>query len=130
MLDGEPGFRVLLCDGCCCGTDRKHPEVDHGAQRERLIHAARRGGGTARSTGCVGRCAESNVVVVRHRGGRATWLGRVLDHRTQRAVAAWLSAGAPPDGLPGAVQGLVISPAADAGQVVDAVDVVVRVGVS
>ena len=114
MARSTVAFRVLLCDGCCCGTVRKHPTVDHPDQRNRLGHAARAGGGTVRTTGCVDRCAHSNVVVVRHAGGRSTWLGGVLDQPSERAVARWLTAGADPDAIPDDVEPLVIDGRADA----------------
>jgi (2Fe-2S) ferredoxin len=110
MARSCPAFRVLLCDGCCCGTERKHPDVDHAAQRSRLGHAARRGGGSVRTTGCLDRCSESNVIVVRRSDGPTTWLGRVLDQDAERAVAVWLSAGADPDTMSDIVQALVVSP--------------------
>lgn len=109
MASRRPAFRVLLCDGCCCGTLRKHPDVDHAAQRERLGHAARAGGGSVRTTGCVDRCAESNVVVVRHRDGNATWLGRVLGQEVERAMSRWLAAGADRCAVPPDVRPLVLS---------------------
>lgn len=117
MTRSLPAFRVLLCDGCCCGTTRKHPDVDHAAQRERLGHAARAGGGSVRTTGCVDRCADSNVVVVRHRDGSATWLGRVLGQDAERAVSRWLAAGADPVDLPADVRPLVLSTDATTKQV-------------
>lgn len=110
MARSHPAFRVLLCDGCCCGTERKHPDVDHAQQRTRLGHAARQGGGSVRTTGCLDRCSDSNVVVVRRSDGPATWLGRVLDQDAERAVAAWLAAGADPAAMPASVHLLVIDP--------------------
>lgn len=112
MGRSRPAFRVLLCDGCCCGTLRKHPDVDHAAQRDRLGHAARSGGGSVRTTGCLDRCVESNVVVVRHPDGRATWLGRVLDQEAERAVSRWFAAGADPADLPADVMPLLLATAA------------------
>lgn len=110
MARSRPAFRVLLCDGCCCGTERKHPDVDHAAQRSRLGHAARQGGGSVRTTGCLDRCSESNVVVVRRSDGPTTWLGRVLDQDAERAVATWLAGGADPAAMPIAVRALTIDP--------------------
>ena len=108
MARSRPAFRVLLCDGCCCGTERKHPDVDHAQQRTRLGHAARQGGGSVRTTGCLDRCSDSNVVVVRRGDGPTTWLGRVLDQDAERAVAAWLAAGADPDPMSDAVRRLTL----------------------
>jgi (2Fe-2S) ferredoxin len=89
---------VVLCRGCCCGTDGKHPEVDHGAQRRALEAAARRSGARLVVADCLDACDRSNVVVVRPRGRgtpRPVWLGDVLDDERTSAVAAWASAGGP-----------------------------------
>jgi hypothetical protein len=94
------GPRVTVCRGCCCGTARKHPEVDHAGLLARLT-----GGvgatGTVRTSECLGPCAESNVVVVgpsaaaRRVGGRPVWLSGVLDVLVIDAVCAWVRAGGP-----------------------------------
>ena len=39
--------RVLVCRGCCCGTEHEHPDVDHDAQVEALRAVARFGWSTA-----------------------------------------------------------------------------------
>lgn len=84
---------VQACDGCCCGTSRKHPHVDHPGQRERLAAATVAVGGGYRTVGCVGECSFSNVVVVR-RGSRRWWIGHVLDPAVEEALCSWLSGGA------------------------------------
>jgi len=84
---------VTMCRGCCCGTHRKHPTVDHDAQLRRLrdqIGAA----GQVRVSTCLGPCQRSNVAVVtpsptaRRAGARAVWLGWVLDDTTIDAIGA------------------------------------------
>ena len=102
-------FTALVCRGCCCGTERKHPDVDHEAQVEVLAAAARAGGGHCRVVDCIDECWASNVVVVRRSGPHTptVWLGGVLTIEQTAAVADWLSAGA--QGSPShAVQFLII----------------------
>jgi len=102
-------FTVLVCRGCCCGTERKHPDVDHDAQLDALSASARAGGGHCRVVDCVDECWASNVVVVRRSGAHAptAWLGGVLTDEQTRAVADWLSAGAQ-GSPPHAVQSMII----------------------
>ena len=92
--------RVRVCRDCCCGTTRKHPDVDHDGLFERLTRSTS-GAATVDATGCLLACEKSNVVVVqpsraaRHRGARAVWLREVLDADTVDAIAAWVRAGGP-----------------------------------
>jgi hypothetical protein len=81
--------RVLVCRGCCCGTERKHPETDHDAQLAAIAAVAR-----TRVVGCVDECAHSNVVVVRPGDGTSIWLGGILDPATTSALCDWLERGA------------------------------------
>lgn len=90
----RPQFRVHICDGCCCGTERKHPGMDHAAQRAQIAAAAAAGGGAARVVGCMGACHASNLVVVRRPGQRAAWIGGLLDEPSTDALCAWLERGA------------------------------------
>ena len=85
---------VVLCRGCCCGTERKHPDVDHALQGALLRQAAESTGGTLRRTDCLGPCERSNVVVVRPEGARPVWFGRVLDEGATAALVAWVAGGA------------------------------------
>lgn len=94
---------VTVCRGCCCGSLRKHPDVDHRTQVDRLQAAARRSGGRVRVqvSDCLDACEHSNVVVMRpsragrRRGGRPVWLGWVLDEPAVAEVVAWVEAGGP-----------------------------------
>ena len=105
-MSARPRFRVHICDGCCCGTIRKHPDVDHAEQRRRIAAAAERGGGQARVVGCLGECHASNLVVVRRRGRRATWIGSLLDDTSTEHLCEWLADGA--DELPSALRSNVV----------------------
>jgi hypothetical protein len=84
---------VLVCRGCCCGTD-KHPQVDHAAQLEAL-RAAALSHGSARlwEVDCLGPCSSSNVVVVRT-GTARRWFGQMLDPRDTAVLAEWIHSGA------------------------------------
>ncbi|MEM8903362.1 MAG: (2Fe-2S) ferredoxin domain-containing protein, partial [Actinomycetota bacterium] len=84
---------VLVCRGCCCGTERKHPDVDHDAHRERLREAAERAGGRIRTVDCVGPCERSNVVIVR-RGTERHWFGEVNHDDEVERLGEWIAAGA------------------------------------
>lgn len=85
---------VLVCRGCCCGTARKHPDVDHDQQLQAWRDAAARSGAVVRSVGCLGPCSTSNVVVVRSPGASTrTWFGWMLDDGATDAMAAWIAHG-------------------------------------
>ena len=90
--------RVQVCDGCCCGTDRKHGGVDHAGIRERIDAAAVSVGGRSRVVGCVGACEHSNVVIVRPSGISTdrVWIGGVLDDEIVDHLCDWITAGAAP----------------------------------
>ena len=115
--DRSGALTVLLCRGCCCGTARKHPDVDHLAQEQRLAEAAARAGARLAIGGCLDECAHSNVIVLR-RGERdhvdSIWLGGVLDERRTSELCAYLCdgwrEGAP---LPAALAVLVFDPGRD-----------------
>ncbi|MFB7376126.1 (2Fe-2S) ferredoxin domain-containing protein [Kitasatospora purpeofusca] len=91
---------VTVCRGCCCGTQEKHPGVDHAGQYERL-RAAVGDAGRVRAVKCLDTCAHSNVVVVgpssegRAAGGRPVWLGWVLADDMIEEIATWVHSGGP-----------------------------------
>ncbi|MFE4519283.1 (2Fe-2S) ferredoxin domain-containing protein [Kitasatospora sp. NPDC056783] len=91
---------VTVCRGCCCGTEAKHPGVDHAGQYERLRTAVG-SAGRVRAVTCLDVCTQSNVVVVgpsaegRAAGGRPVWLGFVLMDEMIDDIAAWVRAGGP-----------------------------------
>ena len=94
---------VVLCRGCCCGSERRDPHTDHAAQLDWLLQLERAhpDGVTARISDCLGPCARANVLVVRpssagrRRGGRPVWFGSVRDTRILVVVESWLRAGGP-----------------------------------
>jgi hypothetical protein len=105
--------RITVCRGCCCGTARKHPEVDH----DRQLQVLRAGLPTVRVADCLDACEVSNVVVVqpspaaRAAGAKPVWVGSVLDDDAVRGVIAWVDAGGP---------GLAAAPAVVAERIVPA----------
>ncbi|PWV57563.1 hypothetical protein BDW27_102436 [Nocardiopsis sp. L17-MgMaSL7] len=101
-IDGTP-CKLTVCRGCCCGTRKKVPGVDHKAQLARLSaiddHAARRV--PVRTSKCLGICFQANVVVVqpsrqgRAAGGNPVWLGRMTENRLLEALDDWIFDGGP-----------------------------------
>lgn len=87
---------VLLCRGCCCGTEAKHSDVDHADQERVLRQAAERSGGKLVLTRCLGPCERSNVVVVKTVHG-TIWLGGALLPEQTRRVAELVSGVRDPD---------------------------------
>ena len=91
---------VTVCRGCCCGTSKKRPGVDHAARLDALGDllgdAAR-----LRVTDCLGPCERSDVIVVspsptgRRAGGRPVWLGQLNGRHESPAIADWIQAGGP-----------------------------------
>lgn len=95
--------KLTVCRGCCCGTKKKVPGVDHDAQLARLgaidDHSARRV--PVRTSKCLGICFQANVVVVqpsatgRAAGGRPVWLGEMTEDDLLEAVDDWIFEGGP-----------------------------------
>jgi (2Fe-2S) ferredoxin len=105
--------RITVCRGCCCGTERKHPEVDH----DRQLQVLREKLADVRVADCLDACEVSNVVVVqpsraaRNAGAKPVWVGSVLDDDAVRGVIDWVEAGGP---------GLVAPPASVSARIVPA----------
>lgn len=80
---------------------KKHPDVDHRVQLDRLRDVVADRARIREVTDCLGPCENSNVIVVtpsrlaRLFGGRPTWLGRILDDDAVESLAQWLHAGGP-----------------------------------
>ncbi|NYI45843.1 hypothetical protein BJ993_002923 [Nocardioides aromaticivorans] len=97
---GERGPRVRMCRGCCCGTRRKHRDVDHDAIALALGEGL---GDDAEllTVDCLWACDLSNVVVVnpsttaRSGGARPAWVREVNTVERARELAAWVRRGGP-----------------------------------
>jgi (2Fe-2S) ferredoxin len=91
---------ISVCRDCCCGTSRKHPDVDHDLLVRRLEGRVGDRGRVTVST-CLLACDRSNVVVVspsrqgRSAGGSPVWLKHVLSPGVVDAIASWVHAGGP-----------------------------------
>ncbi|GAA1000033.1 (2Fe-2S) ferredoxin domain-containing protein [Nocardiopsis tropica] len=100
--EGRP-CQLTVCRGCCCGTRKKVPGVDHRAQLARLGAIEDHSGRTVpvRTSKCLGICFEADVVVVqpsregRAAGGRPVWLGRVTEDELLEAIDDWIFDGGP-----------------------------------
>ena len=110
----DDGFviSVTVCRGCCCGTERKHPETDHAGQLRQLAEAGVR----VRVADCLDVCQHSNVMVVhpgfalRRQGARVVWLGGVLEPRLVVHIGRWAAQGGPgAAAIPEAVRPFVIA---------------------
>ncbi|MET7419960.1 hypothetical protein [Dactylosporangium sp. NPDC005555] len=88
---------MTVCRDCCCGSPRKHPDVDHAGQVARLRAAL--GQAEVRVSGCLDACERSNIVVVHptpaagRAGARPVWLGYLLDDAVIGDLTAWVEAG-------------------------------------
>ncbi|GAA2155523.1 hypothetical protein FHX52_4039 [Humibacillus xanthopallidus] len=107
---GDGVCTLRVCRDCCCGTQAKHPGVDHEGLLTRLEVDSGDHARVLRSD-CLLACDESNVVVItpspsgRRRGGRPVWVRRVLDDAAVDAIVDWVRAGGPGiSGVPGGVR--------------------------
>lgn len=53
---------ITVCRGCCCGSQAKHPDVDHPGQFHQLRDQT--GASLLRLSDCLDACERSNVMVV------------------------------------------------------------------
>jgi (2Fe-2S) ferredoxin len=105
-----------MCRGCCCGTTRKHPDVDHDGIAEILENTI---GPHAelRRVECLWACELSNVVVVnpaaqaRRQGARPAWFTRVNTLERARDIALWVRQGGPGIADPSEELGVVLTAA-------------------
>lgn len=121
----DPGaVTVLVCRGCCCGTERKHPQVDHLAQLNAIRDTAERARAQVRVTDCLDACDRSNVLVLRRRqrsGTVTVWLGGVLAAHQTSALCDWMAGPRrDPTSLPDGLQELVFEPSESARSCLDA----------
>lgn len=92
--------KVWVCRGCCCGTKKKHPGVDHVGLERQLRAGAQAAGARYEVTGCLGPCGQGNVVVVRSEG-RLRWFRKVNSTDVADAVLSVLTDDDPPAALDG-----------------------------
>jgi hypothetical protein len=96
----ERGPRIRMCRGCCCGTERKHPDVDHDGIAEVLEKDIGPDAETLR-VDCLWACDLSNVVVInpaanaRRLGARPAWIPGVNSVQRARVIAEWVRRGGP-----------------------------------
>lgn len=103
----EAAVSVLVCRGCCCGTERKLPEVDHAGHLDHLRDAiADNPASKLRTVDCLGPCSFANVVVVR-RGTQRWWLGAVNEEEQIAHLGDWLRS--PSSELPSELAALKIN---------------------
>lgn len=93
MSAHDGSLSVLVCRGCCCGTQ---DGPDHDGHLGAIAAATTAAAGRLKVTNCIGPCDRQNVVVVRSRpsGGRwtARYFGAVADAEIG-ALCGWLAAG-------------------------------------
>jgi (2Fe-2S) ferredoxin len=95
------GCTLTVCRDCCCGSRKKHPDVDHDWQLDRLRAELAPAGHRVRTSLCLDVCEQSNVMIVhpspeaRRRGARPVWFGLVLDDVIADDIADWVRAGGP-----------------------------------
>lgn len=90
MSTRDGSLSVLVCRGCCCGTQ---DGIDHDRHLQQLTEVTTANGGDLRVTNCIGPCDRKNVVVVRAREPIARWRSfyfRAVGDDEVAAIAAWL----------------------------------------
>ena len=86
--------KVWVCRGCCCGTRKKHPGVDHKALERAARAGAEAAGVRYEVTDCLGPCGQGNIIVVRT-GGTTRWFRRMLDVESTVALLDAVATDAP-----------------------------------
>ena len=103
-MSARPGTcHIVVCRGCCCGRQRRHPDVDHDGHLKMLRQTRDHTGRTVPIlvSSCLGPCAEGNIVVVhpsaegRRRGTRPIWLGFLNSDAAFGELTDWINAGGP-----------------------------------
>lgn len=93
MTAHPESLSVLVCRGCCCGTQ---DGPDHAAHLESIAAATLEAGGRLKVTNCIGPCDRKNVVVVRTRQPLSRWKAQyfsAVDDVEVDAIVAWFGAG-------------------------------------
>lgn len=92
---------VVVCRGGDCGSRRKHPELDHGAQLDAVRTAVDPSRAEVVPSKCLDACEHSNVFVVVPgaagivAGTTPVWIGEVNDQAVTDDITAWVNAGGP-----------------------------------
>ena len=86
--------KLWVCRGCCCGTKRKHPGVDHKKLERALRAGARAAGMRYAVTDCLGPCGQGNIVVTRT-SGRIRWFRRMNDESVTEVLVDSLGGDVP-----------------------------------
>lgn len=84
---------MLVCRGCCCGTQ---DDVDHERHLAAITAATEMASGRLKVTNCIGPCDRKNVVVVRTRHDLGRWTSRYFGAVTAEEVDAmcqWFASG-------------------------------------
>lgn len=82
--------KLWVCRGCCCGTRKKHPGVDHKGLEKQLRKGAKALGARYEVTDCLGPCGQGNVVVART-GGTVRWFRKVNAEDLNEGVLSLLA---------------------------------------
>lgn len=91
---------MVVCRGGDCGSRRKHPDVDHGAQLE-AFRSRTPGDVAVVPSKCLDACEHSNVVVVMPgdegaaAGAGPVWIGEVNDPAVTDDIIEWVGSGGP-----------------------------------
>lgn len=99
---GKKRAKVWVCRGCCCGTRKKHPGVDHDALLATLRAGAEAGGAKLAVTDCLGPCGQGNIVVVRA-DGDICWFRKMNGLDATEALADHVAAAGSLRRLPAAL---------------------------
>jgi (2Fe-2S) ferredoxin len=97
--------RIWVCHGCCCGTMRKHPDVDHRRLRRIIKRRGAEAGCRVTVTDCLGPCGQGNIVVVR-RGGEIRWFRKMHSRKRTKRLTRFLLDGGDLTALPPALEAL------------------------
>lgn len=88
---------VIVCRGGDCGSQRKHRNTEHAAQRTRFRHEVNAATATVTVSKCLDACDFSNVVVIipgaagREAGMELAWVGGVLDDAITIDLIDWVN---------------------------------------
>jgi predicted metal-binding protein len=97
-------LRVIVCRGCCCGTERKHPRIDHAGHLAMIRAAVKQyGAGEVRVVDCLSHCERSSIVVLQGLPDRRQplWFGGMDVSEAVHELCDWIASGArgEPSGL-------------------------------